>query len=1642
MPVVDAGLTHEKVKLEGGSYEILQNRLNQQREKLFAQLEKLNQSRKEVFGAIETQLIATERISTDHNCIPYDMVPVGQQFIFGYNVHLGLKSEIELSDVFSMYEYQDRSFYRLSLELIENADFVRDFQKLYKYYKHTRFSRFTTAGPYLYMIFQVGKSASDIKAFKWGIKSNTLQYLDDRSDHEITFPAQHEFTWKRTTRDDQREGKFPHISIENRVFVETIGGDLTIKVEDNTDEGQGIYTEPVDEKDQTLDDAEIYYVILDHIILLKIKPYQEKDFRFLAYNEKLRTVRRIDAIKHACLLLPDDQGIIFSEGYYLQTGEFKQFESRLETRLETLVYEKKVTSPNGEDFLYVFYNQQNGVYLLLPYNLIEQTVKNPIVCHGYAIFENGELCYFNADNEPKKHHAIRIWQTPFTGPDFKLESHGESYLFKIGNKDIVRAMAECNAINSLIQKGDQYQDLYADLRKEATSILDSYHWLNHADAFLLSEPLKAIHETATAAIDEFEKVRKIRKNTEDQVKEVTQEADALINSLKREKPAHIYDFVNLLSRLRELLGKVLSLKELRYVDIALVENYEQKLNENTREVSRQCVQFLLREKALEPYHQQVQELDTSVEKVTKVVEAHQVETETDKTSAELEMLMETVSNLEIEDATETTRIIDAISAIFSSLNKVKASLKRKRQELLTQEGKAVFIAQSKLIQQALVNYLDISDTPEKCDEYAAKLLVQLEELEGKFSEFEAFSEKIAAQRYEVYNAFEAKKVLLIETKNKRANLLLQSANRVIKSIQSRVNSFKDVSELNGYFAADFMVNKIREIARELLTLGDTVKADDIQSRLKTTREDAVRQLKDKAELFVNGAGIIRFGNFQFSVNTSALGITTVVKDEQMYFHLTGTNFYELVSDPEITAHRVLWNQHLVSENQQVYRAEYLAFKILEAGGKRFNTADGNHLSTKELNNLPEKELLQYVQQFMAVRYQEGYIKGVHDFDASLILKGLVEILTTAGLLRYTAETRACATLFWKTFSREDQKQLFDDQIKGAGAILTAFPESDEFDNLLAALQKELVNFVRETGLFSETSVPQAATYLFHELTHDNDFVTDQQAVTIAEAFSKHIKETKSKEAFDNSISRFKNHPVLQFNLVRKWIRSFLKQTRQAAQLEYADEASVLLFYGDPDPAHKVAIAQSHEIPALRGTHAVIVEGKYQLHLHQFMDKLQQYDALTVPAFNRFSELKKALTQQFEADLRLNELKPIVMSSFVRNKLIDKIYLPLIGANLAKQIGTAGENKRTDRMGMLMLISPPGYGKTTLMEYIAHRLGIVFVKINGPAIGHKVTSVDPAEATNAAAREELEKLNLAFEMGDNVMIYVDDIQHCNPEFMQKFISLCDAQRKIEGVYKGKSRTYDFRGKKVCVVMAGNPYTESGEKFQVPDMLSNRADIYNLGDIIGDSAHEFKLSYLENALTSNPVLHQLAGKSQKDLYTFADIAATGMHDGIDFETNYSPEEISEYVAVLKKLLVVRDTVLAVNSEYIRSAGQADMYRTEPAFKLQGSYRDMNKLAEKVMPLMNEKELQTLIMTHYENEAQTLTTGAEANLLKFKEMTKQMTDNEKTRWTQIKNIFAEQQQMKGYGEHQVGQAIAKIGNTLVQSLEGIKEALNKEK
>ena len=293
---------------------------------------------------------------------------------------------------------------------------------------------------------------------------------------------------------------------------------------------------------------------------------------------------------------------------------------------------------------------------------------------------------------------------------------------------------------------------------------------------------------------------------------------------------------------------------------------------------------------------------------------------------------------------------------------------------------------------------------------------------------------------------------------------------------------------------------------------------------------------------------------------------------------------------------------------------------------------------------------------------------------------------------------------------------------------------------------------------------------------------------------------------------------------------------------------------------------------------------------------------------------------------------------------------------------------------------------------------------------------------------LEKLNLGLEMGSNVMLYLDDIQHTHPEFLQKFISLCDGTRRIEGIWKGKSKTYDMRGKKFCVVMAGNPYTETGEAFQVPDMLANRADIYNLGDILGGMDEQFALSYVENCMTSNSVLAPLATRDLNDLYKIVRMINGENIASTDLSHQYSSAELNEITAVLKKLFVIQDVVLKINQQYIASAAQSDEYRTEPSFRLQGSYRNMNKMAEKVSSVMNHDELMQMIADHYVGESQLLTNGSEENLLKLAELRGEMTEEEAARWAKIKSDFVRNKAMGGddadVGGKVIGQLVDLVG------------------
>ncbi|SVD76477.1 uncharacterized protein METZ01_LOCUS429331, partial [marine metagenome] len=166
--------------LEGGDYEIIRQRLLKQGQVLRERMDRLDAHRREVFGSIELGILKADRVSTEHNCVPRDMIQLGQsdgrkcpscghmhpddhatvcgscgapeetlvavskkRFLFGFNVRFGLKETCDLSDVFAIYEYDKAEgvFLEQSLDPLRDATFEESFKRLYKVYDKTVFTK-------------------------------------------------------------------------------------------------------------------------------------------------------------------------------------------------------------------------------------------------------------------------------------------------------------------------------------------------------------------------------------------------------------------------------------------------------------------------------------------------------------------------------------------------------------------------------------------------------------------------------------------------------------------------------------------------------------------------------------------------------------------------------------------------------------------------------------------------------------------------------------------------------------------------------------------------------------------------------------------------------------------------------------------------------------------------------------------------------------------------------------------------------------------------------------------------------------------------------------------------------------------------------------------------------------------------------------------------------------------------------------------------------------------------------------------------------------------------------------------------------------------------------------------------------------
>ncbi|GIG69717.1 DNA repair ATPase [Phytomonospora endophytica] len=1616
-------------RLDAGTYEVLRARLADQAANLARRAEELNTRRLDVFGGTELTLLGTERIRTLNNCVPRDIVQVGGRMLFGYNVFIGLRPETTVDDVFSLHRFErdGDAFTFTAAEasgaaelpgLIADPQFQRDFAEMYRYYRQTHLTQLRRVEGRLLAVFQIGEKLADLRVLRWTVAADgSVSYLDNRGERDHVFPASHDFEWTETTRDDHVLGRFPHISIGGEVFVETVNGDLTIKIENNTESGEGIYREPVDEPLQSLADAEVAYARVGALILLRIRPYNEKAARHLVFNTRTKSVHRLDGIGQSCRTLPEDQGIIFPGGYYLATGVAKTFDADV----ADLEFERVLRSPNGEDVLYVFHERAEGRTLLLPYNVIRKEVASPLTCHGYSLFDDGTMVAFRANGEePSRVHPMQVWQTPFVSDTFAAaQPVGTGPLERIGNAELVRGVSDCLSVARMVGEMAPSIEVYEALIATCVRAIDNYHWLGDEALGGLRDPLDGVRATAEQVLDEYETVRELTAQSADAVERAAAETASMIRRSSGEAPKTADAWVSQLAELRGAQGHLITLRDMRYVDLARLSTLDDAVAGELKSAAGRAVAFLEGPDAFAGYHDSIDRLTADAEAIASVAQSTPLTQRLAEQTAGLEVLTEVVSTLDIADATVRTQILERIGEVLAGVNRARATLDARRRELLSAEGRAEFAAEFALLGQAVTGALAAAGTPEACDEQLGRLMLQLENLESRFGEFDDFLGELAAKRTDVYEAFSSRKQTLLDERARRAERLADSAARILDSVNRRVSTLDSLDAVNTYFATDPMVSKLRSVTEELRALGDQVRAEELAGRIKAARQEAGRSLRDRQDLYDGGGETIRFGQHRLPVNTQPLDLTLVPQDGRLAFSLTGTDYRSLVTDPAFAETHAYWDQLLVSETAEVYRAEYLASSILAD-----ELAAGRILQLHEAavgDGLPAK-----VREAAESRYDEGYERGVHDHDATEILRVMLRLYEAAGLLRYPPDARAAAQLYWAYGPAETDRAGLLTRIGSLARVREVFGLPKAMGDLLAELATAIAAFHADRELPGVTDPALAAEYLFEELAGSrNGFVTSAAAKSLVQRFRAALGGPGSARlaGYEEDLRGLGDDLAARHQLVTAWLGAFLSSTGEGdVDLPEAVAVEVL---GKELPRRDSSATLTATVDGLLGTHPRIEARKMGLRLDEVLARTTRFRRERVPGFRSYQRIRNALVDAERGRLRLDEYKPKVLSSFVRNRLLDEVYLPLIGANLAKQIGAAGDDKRTDQSGMLLLISPPGYGKTTLMEYVASRLGLVFVKVNGPSLGHDVTSLDPADAPNATARQEVEKINFALEAGGNVLLYLDDIQHTSPELLQKFISLCDGQRRMEGVWGGRTKTYDLRGKRFAVCMAGNPYTESGQRFRIPDMLANRADVWNLGDVLSGREELFSLSYLENSLTSNAVLAPLSTRERGDVEVLVRLASGDASATPEQLAHpYSPTELERVLSVLRKLRHVQKTVLANNQAYIASAAQSDAARTEPPFQLQGSYRNMNKLAERVVAAMNDDEVEAVIDDHYLGEAQTLTSGAEANLLKLAELRGRLTPEQAARWAEVKEGFLRARALGGDGDDPMSRAVGAVG------------------
>lgn len=1532
--------------LATSTYQLLRDRLRGVADQLREASERLNAQRAEVFAPVPLALAEQERLRTEQPSIPHDIVSVGDLLLFGFDAGAALGRTRSVADAFSLFRVthdgdSDWAFTPIGPDdpawFLDDPTFTRDVGELFTYYSEARLAGLQLRNDRLLMVFAVGSGAADVRVLRWQVENDVPRYIDAYGDNDLVVADAFDFMWTEASREQINEGRWRHYEIGGALYVglapsraATGGHTVEFRIDDVVAGGRTIHSEGLAEE-QELDELAVAYAVLGDVILVRISPYREDAARYYVFNRLTRNVTRADAIGRNCRQLPEGQGVVFPGGYHLQNGETKVFA----TDASGYEFHDLVRSPNGEDILYTYHRRSSGEYLLCAYNVVARTMSSPIASHGYAVFDDGMLVTIRETPDPQRVHAISVYTSPFCDVEhYAPNVAGDSFFGRIGNAELVGVLGETLSLARDAAMPDFNAAVFEAFVARATTLVDTHPWVNAPEANGIGGLLADLRRTAGDVLDEFAAVVAAKKDAA----ATLAAAVRVVDDLSADAELDLRDTTTYIERLadaRGVLGQLAELTEVREMDLEAVAAARQRAQEVHDRLAARAIDFLGSDDALTGLGAELDEAERLGAEATTAVQVTEQAAVVDEIGERVVLLTEVVGGLAVEDTTVKTGVLTRLSDVLARRNGVRATLDARAAELRASEGAAAFQAAMAVLSQRAQASLTAAGDADACDAALTSLLAELETTELSFGDVDTFAAAVATKRDELVTAFTQRRDQLAGERTRHIDRLVASAERVLDTVVHRASAQSDKAAVEGFFAADPLVAKVRSLMDELRAMGESGRASELDVALNRARDQARRAVVDHAELFEEGT--VKVGRWRFGLNTESFELRLDTTDDGRFrTRLTGTELSLPLDHPELAEFADLAGQIYPSEPPGLPRALFLAFEAHAAG-------------------VPAEQIAA----FAASRIEDGYEPGVHDADAATILTALAPWWGHPALTVHGVERAVGAV-----WLRDQKPTVRDDLLRRfrTVAALQAEVTDQQGGHALGAMVTrygpELHAVAAEAGLDERFDVVAAVDALVDHATSGEVSATGGQ---VAERFRAWAEPRSIDPA------------AVAFGDVVRWVRDHAPQ----APASVAAEAAWLLH--DPMVTVVAGVAAEVSISGLLSTHPMISGGVLTVDVGRAHTDYLRYRREGVTRFRRFAEVRQRVLAAERARLEIDRLRPKVLTSFVRNRLIDEVYLPLIGDNFARQLGLNGAAQ-----GLLMLISPPGYGKTTLIEYLADLMGFAMVKVNGPALGTGVTSLDPRAAPDAASAEELTKLNRAFAMGNNVICCLDDIQHTSPELLQKFIPLCDATRRIEGVLDGQAQTFSLSGRRFVMVMAGNPYTSAGATFRIPDMLANRADVHNLGDVASGAGDAFAQSYIENSCGVNEVVAPLLTADRGDLTTLLRVADGEPVRSDALSRSYPAGELTAITKTLGHMVRIRDVLLKVNAAYIASASVDDHLRGEPAFLLQGSYRNMARIAQRVVPAMTAEEVDTLVADHYRAESQTLAAASAWNLAKLAEVT----------------------------------------------------------